>query len=191
MTRASDADRDQAVARLREAAAEGRLSFEELAACVERVYEAQTQSELEPLTKDVPAAAPPPLRPAKGLILGILGGGDRSGRWRVPPRLTVVNVMGGADLDLREAVLEAPEIEITVWSLMGGSDITVPEGVHVEFEDFALLGGNDLKVPGRPLPPGAPTVRVRAYSLLGGTDVRTKGPRRRRLPEPPAPPPLP
>ena len=57
---------------------------------------------------------------------------------------------------------------------MGGSDIVVPEGVEVELGGFALLGGNDLKVGGAPPRPGAPVVRVRAFSLMGGTDVKTK-----------------
>jgi hypothetical protein len=56
---------------------------------------------------------------------------------------------------------------------MGGSDIVVPDGVHVELSGFALLGGNDLRLGDAPLPPpSAPVVRVRAYSLLGGTDVK-------------------
>jgi hypothetical protein len=94
--------------------------------------------------------------------------------------------MGGADLDLREAVLDAPEVEISVWSLMGGSDVIVPEGVHVELEGFALLGGNRLRLEGPPPPDGAPVVRVRAWSLMGGTDVKTKGGRGRHgLPHPP------
>jgi hypothetical protein len=118
-----------------------------------------------------------PGAPAEGgstLVLGILGGGDRTGRWRVPSRMTVVNVLGGADLDLREAVIETPEVEITVWSLLGGSNITVPEGVHAELGGFALLGGNEMRVEGPPPGPGAPVVRVKAWSLLGGTDLKTK-----------------
>jgi hypothetical protein len=130
---------------------------------------------------------------APSVVLGILGGGDRRGRWRVPERMTVVNVLGGADLDLREATLAAPEVEIRVFSLLGGSDVIVPEGVHVELGGFAVLGGNDLKLTGPAPPPGAPVVRVRAWSLLGGTDVKTQTSRRRRhgLPEPPDPPRLP
>ena len=58
-------------------------------------------------------AGRPRRRRAPSLVLGILGGGDRRGRWRVPERMTVVNVLGGADLDLREATLAAPEVEIT------------------------------------------------------------------------------
>ena len=213
MTRASDAEREAVVARLRDAAAEGRLTVEELAQRIDAAYDARTRAELEPLTADLPAPAPgaapapvaapgpaPPARAAPKLLLGIMGGGDHKGRWRVPARMTVVNVMGGADLDLRDAVLEAPEVEITVWSLMGGSTITVPEGVHVELGGYALMGGNDLRLEGGRPAPGAPVVRVRAWSLMGGTDVRTPSEKRRRrhglassheppeLPDPPAPP---
>jgi Domain of unknown function (DUF1707)/Cell wall-active antibiotics response 4TMS YvqF len=208
VTRASDAEREAVVARLRDAAGEGRLTVEELAERIDAAYAAKTRAELEPLTADLPApaersafapaaaagaASPAPARRATPLVLGILGGGDRKGRWRVPERMTVVNVMGGADLDLREAVLDGPEVEITVYSLMGGSTITVPEGVHVELDGFALLGGNDLRISSPDPPPGAPVVRVRAWSLMGGIDVRTRGERRRRhgLPEPPRPPRLP
>jgi hypothetical protein len=215
VTRASDAEREAVVARLRDAAAEGRLTVEELAERIDAAYDAKTQAELEPLTADLPApgaggpgsspvgvagSAPAPGdRPGPSLLLGILGGGNRRGRWRVPERMTVVNVLGGADLDLREATLSAPEVEITVYSVLGGSDIVVPEGVHVELEGFALLGGNDLRLTGAEPAPGAPVVRVRAWSLLGGTDVKMEGSDRSRRrghrphrpiepPEPPDPP---
>ncbi|HTI32120.1 MAG TPA: LiaF domain-containing protein [Miltoncostaea sp.] len=107
----------------------------------------------------------------------------------------MVNVMGGADLDLRQATVEAGETRITVFSLMGGSTIVVPEGVAVDAGGFAFMGGNDVRLEGRPPPPGAPRLRVRAWSLMGGTDVTTvPGPGRHhgghdpRLPRPPAPP---
>jgi hypothetical protein len=111
---------------------------------------------------------------ARRWILGVLGGGDHAGRWRVAPRCVVVNVMGGADLDLREALLQSHETEIIVISLMGGSTITVPEGVAVDAGGFALLGGNDVRLEGPPPPPGAPVIRVRAWSFLGGTDVLSR-----------------
>ena len=120
---------------------------------------------------------------APSLVLGILGGGDRRGRWRVPERMTVVNVLGGADLDLREATLAAPEVEIRVFSLLGGSDVIVPEGVHVELGGFALLGGNDLKLDGA----GA-AARARP-SCACGRGRCWVGPTSRR--RPPAPPPRP
>jgi hypothetical protein len=106
--------------------------------------------------------------------------------------VTVVNVMGGADLDLREATLAAPEVTIWVVSLFGGSDIVVPEGVHVELSSFALFGADRLKLEGPEPEPGAPVVHVRTVSLFSGTDVKTRRGRARRrglaLPPPPRPP---
>jgi hypothetical protein len=184
MTRASDAEREATVQRLQTAGAEGRLTVEELTERIDAAYRAQTRAELEPLVADLPAApataaATPPARTMSSFVLGILGSGDRKGRWRVPSKLTVVNVMGGADLDLCDAVFDEPQVEITVWSLMGGSDIVVPEGVHVELGGFALM----------PPGPGAPVVRVTAWSLMGGTDVKTRSARGRgKLHRPPKPP---
>jgi DUF1707 SHOCT-like domain/Cell wall-active antibiotics response LiaF, C-terminal len=194
VTRASDAEREDTVGRLREAAAEGRLTVEELATRIDAAYAATTLDELEPLIADLPSVAPSSMAVEGGqggtrFLLGIFGGGDRGGRWRVAERVTVVNVFGGADLDLREATLATPEVRITVVSVFGGSDIVVPEGVHVELSSFALFGGDDLRLEGPEPPPGAPVVHVRTVSIFGGTDVKTRrGRRRRGLPFPPDPP---
>jgi len=192
VTRASDAEREATVVRLREAAGEGRLTVEELATRIDAAYAATTHAELEPLTADLPAVAPAssvtvePGTHGTSLILGILGGGDRRGRWRVAERVKVINVLGGADLDLREATLAGPEVHITVISLLGGSDIVVPEGVHVELSSFAFLGGDELKLEGPEPPPGAPVVHVHTVSILGGTDVKTRrGRKQRGIPPPP------
>jgi hypothetical protein len=192
VTRASDAEREATVVRLREAAGEGRLTVEELATRIDAAYAATTHAELEPLTADLPAVAPAssvtvePGARGTSLILGILGGGDRRGRWRVAERVRVINVLGGADLDLREATLAGPEVHITVISLLGGSDIVVPEGVHVELSSFAFLGGDELKLEGPEPPLGAPVVHVHTVSILGGTDVKTRrGRKRRGIPPPP------
>jgi hypothetical protein len=193
VTRASDAEREATVVQLREAAAEGRLTVEELTERLDAAYAASTRAELEPLTADLPVApSSVTVEPGRGgtrFVLGILGGGDRGGRWRVAERVVVVNVFGGADLDLREATLAGTETTIWVISLFGGSDIIVPEGVNAELSSFALLGGDDLKLEGPAPPTGAPVVHVRTVSIFGGTDVTTRrGRRRRGLPPPPPPP---
>lgn len=180
--RASDAEREAVVARLQTAAGEGRLALDELAGRLDRALGAVTRSELEVLTADLPeqAAPAPPATKARRWIVGIMGGGDHKGRWRIASRCNVVNIMGGADLDLTGAVVEGPETEIQVFSLMGGSKIVVPDGVHVDLGGFAFMGGNSLRLEGAPTPPpGAPVVRVRAYSIMGGTDVKRVRPRTR------------
>jgi hypothetical protein len=51
----------------------------------------------------------------------------------------------------------------------------------VELTGFAVMGGNDLRLQdAAPPQPGAPVVRVHAYSLMGGTDVKLSRQRRAR-----------
>jgi Domain of unknown function (DUF1707)/Cell wall-active antibiotics response 4TMS YvqF len=175
--RASDAERERTVDALRAAAGEGRLTLEELAERLDHALVARTRDALEPLTADLPAVAAQPAAGTRWTV-GIMGGSDRKGRWRIAARSTVINFMGGADLDLRDAHIDSPTTVITVISVMGGSDIIVPEGVEVQMSGFAVMGGNDLEIDGARPQPGAPTVRVRAFSLMGGTDVKTKARRR-------------
>lgn len=63
--RASDADRDAVAARLREAHAEGRLTLEELTERLDATFAARTHGDLVPLTRDLPAPAPPARRRAR------------------------------------------------------------------------------------------------------------------------------
>jgi hypothetical protein len=56
--RASDDEREVAMGRLRDAAAEGRLTFEELADRVEAAAGAVTRDDLDRLTDDLPAEPP-------------------------------------------------------------------------------------------------------------------------------------
>jgi len=64
--RASDAEREQVVARLRDACAEGRLTADELAERVSRAYAARVIAELEELTRDLPRARPLPVPARRG-----------------------------------------------------------------------------------------------------------------------------
>jgi uncharacterized protein DUF1707 len=171
--RASDTERERTVELLRSHAAEGRLTMEELGDRVGRAYEARTRAELEEIVRDLPAEAtqPPARRKATRFVLAMWGGGDRKGRWRIGSRLTAVAFMGGGDLDLRQAEIEADEVTITVVAIMGGYDLYVPDTVEVDLDDIAIMGGNDLRGSPAPAPPGAPRIHVRAFSLMGGIDV--------------------
>ena len=109
-------------------------------------------------------------------LVAIMGGCDRTGRWRLAERATSLNIMGGADLDLNQAELAADHVELTVFSLMGGADIRVPDNLQVELSEFAFLGGNSIKLGDAPPRPGAPVLRLRVISIMGGSDVK-RGPK--------------
>ena len=184
--RASDADRERVVEVLRRAATDGQLTVEELEERVPSAYAARTRKQLEPLTADLSVESLRETSPAAtdrgGLkqsdgqdgtrwVVSIMGGHDKRGRWRPAPRCTVLNIMGGSDIDLNDAALAVPVTEIRMYSIMGGGEIRVPHGVDVQVSNFALMGGNDVKLGDEAPPPGAPTIHIRLVSIMGGASV--------------------
>ncbi|WP_027019147.1 DUF1707 SHOCT-like domain-containing protein [Corynebacterium sputi] len=114
--------------------------------------------------------------------VAIMGGVNRK-HWVVPGQHTSIAVMGGNEIDLRDARFETGDITIDAYTLMGGIQIIVPEGVRVECNGLGLMGGyavnvdKSASVSPTDLPPDAPVVRVRGVALMGGVEVRVK-PRR-------------
>jgi class 3 adenylate cyclase len=182
--RIADSDREHAIELLKQACAEGRLTLDEFSERAGAIYAARTGTDLEQVMTDLPqpyapasyAPAQPPARrsePARWTI-GIMGGGKRRGRYRLRGTTNAVAFWGGCDLDLRHAEVEGPEIVINAVSIMGGIDITVPEGIPVELSGIAIMGSKDLKGKDVPMLPGSPLVRVRAFALMGGVTIKTK-----------------
>jgi len=186
--RAADTDRDRAADLLRQAAAEGRITFDELDERISQAYAAKTFADLEALTSDLPgpgvsAPAPaarryqPPALPADthapAISLAILSGTRRAGPWLVPPAYTAVAIMGGVELDLRDAKFSAAEVTIQAFCLMGGVSITVPEDMAVDVSGIGIMGGFDHNASG-PGAPGAPHLRVVGFALMGGVEVKRR-----------------
>lgn len=184
--RASDSDRERTVEVLRHAASDGQLTVDELEERVSAAYAARTRRELEQLTADVsPAPGPMAAAHASGLtvkegeggtrwLVAIMGGHDRKGWWRLAPQCTVINIMGGSEVDLNDAELSDRVTQLNMYSIMGGGEIRVPHGVNVQISNFALMGGNDVKLGTEVAPPGAPAIRIRLVSIMGGSTV-TRG----------------
>ena len=93
--RASDRDRDEVVERLREAAAEGRLTVYELDARLTHAFSAATYGELDTLTDDLPARIPTP--PASRLT--------RAGWWRRAGAWMLDGIVAGLITGVLSAVL--------------------------------------------------------------------------------------
>jgi hypothetical protein len=177
--RASDTDRERAVDTLRHAASDGQLTVEELEDRVSTAYEARTRNELERLTADLSVlpARQDGLTVSEGpggdrWVISVMGGHERKGRWRVAPRCTVVNIMGGSEIDLNDAELTHPVTEVNVYSFWGGGSIWVPEGAEVHVSNVAIMGGNGVELGDDVAPPGAPVIRIRLVSIMAGADVR-------------------
>ncbi|MFJ9558197.1 DUF1707 domain-containing protein [Nocardiopsis sp. NPDC101807] len=190
--RISDAERDQVSEVLREAAAEGRITLDELDERLNATYAAKTYADLEPLTSDLPspggAAAPLPSVP--GTVPGVVaqpqgdpmvlraGGSSivRKGGWEVPHRIEVYNKYGSTRLDFREAVLTSPVTEVYVDTSWGSADLILPEGATASVDCDSSWFGTLRSDVDSMRKQGAPHFVVTGGCQGGGLRVRYKRP---------------
>lgn len=171
--RASDADRDRAIADLREHTAAGRLTLEEFSERVDRAVAARTLAELDDIGRDLPSAPPVARaeRRPKRFTGVVFGRTQRTGRWRLSRRGVGLVLFGDLDLDLRQAELSGSVASLTVLVLFGNVDLYVPESVEVDLGGLAAFGHR--REWGRDVPPhrATPLLKVRVLSLFGTADL--------------------
>lgn len=188
--RVSDAERHKVADLLRDAAAEGRLDMDELDERLETTYAAKTYADLVPITADLPAlashlpvvsrpSATPsrvPSGPSPSSSLALMSGVSRRGVWTLQDRHTAVAIMGGVELDLREARLPDGEATIVATAIMGGVDIVVNASTRVVVDGVGIMGAfeqeRDRVAPD--FDDDSPTVRVTGFALMGGVSVTRK-----------------
>jgi hypothetical protein len=179
--RASDDDRIQVAQLLSEAASNGRLTLEDYEARLMKAYAASTYDQLERVVSDLPEAMDyrrQKSRPAPStMLLAILSGFERRGRWNIPGRITKFTLFGGGVVDLRYADFTSPDVEIHAYSILGGQTILLPPEVNVDVKGRGVMGGFDHTVDGAGTP-GAPKVTIKGFSLWGGVGIK----RRKRTP---------
>lgn len=187
--------------------AEDRLEMHEFEQRVDRAHRATAVRELEALLEDLPAldegstqgteraraggTEMPPEAGSSGGVgrvpasrvsesqfeCAIWSGRSRAGSWIPARTIRVVACMGGVELDFREARFGSEEIRIHVVSILGGVEIIVPPGVHVDTGGFAFMGAFEEKLAGAgPIPPDAPTIRVTGFTMMGGVEVTSRLP---------------
>ncbi|MDO9409581.1 DUF1707 domain-containing protein [Patulibacter sp.] len=187
--RASDAERDHVIDALRDAAAEGRLTFEELADRIDAAGRAVTRDDLGALIADLPptgghgaAGLPSAVAPADGPGTAVrapenrrsvFGDVRQAGAWRVPYVSRWSTVFGDIDIDLREAVVSHGRIEIDAQTVFGDVTLLVPEGVVVDVRSRTGFGVVRQEA-GESGPPGAPVVVLTGGSWFGDVRVRAK-----------------
>ena len=175
--RASADDRIQVAQLLTEAASHGRLTLEQYEDRLSKAYAAESFDELERLCDDLPEAMEyrrGTSRPAPStMLVAILSGFERRGRWNIPGRMTTFTLFGGGVVDLRYADFTAAEVEIHAYSIFGGQTILLPPEVNVEIQGRGVMGGFDHAVDGTGAP-GGPRVRITGFSLLGAVGIKRR-----------------
>lgn len=179
--RVSDADRHKVAEVLREAAGDGRIDLEEFDERLEATFAAKTYADLVPITHDLGPAIPlTSASPVSGVererAVAIMGGVERRGVWVVPEHFQVFCLMGGAEIDLRQAHFSAPEVRLTVNTFMGGATIIVNHQTHVIVRGTGIMGGYSPPRSGPETVIGAdsPVVRIGGVAIMGGVSVVRK-----------------
>jgi len=184
----SDSDRGKVVTLLESAYAEGRISPAEHSERMQAAAAAQTFDDLVPLTRDLvaldaPAPTAPQARstqPVNGaepeLIVTLFGATQRGGRWQPRRNLSVLNLFGATELDLRQATFTDNTCEINVFCLFGSVEVVVPEGADLHNGALAVFGSSEAKAT-EPVA-GAPAIRVRGFVGFGSIDAHLKRPKK-------------
>ena len=167
-----DAEREEAVARLRDACVEGRLTLQDFSERVDAAFAARRRGELRAVTRDLPVtSSPPALQPAGERIVAVLSERQRIGPWRAQGRLDVVAVMGSCKLDLRNAELIGGELTVQLQALMADVKIYVPSGVRVLMEETAVLSSSKDARASDASRVNGPLVRVQGFCLMSSVEV--------------------
>ena len=110
-------------------------------------------------------------------MIDIMGGSKRGGAWTVPRELRVISLMGGGEVDFSKAQFAQQDLHVKVVCVMGGVDITVPEGVSVYSKVVSIMGGVDNRGTAEPVGNG-PRIVIEGLVLMGGVKVKVRRPRR-------------
>ena len=77
-------------------------------------------------------------------------------------------IFGGAQLDLRKAIIEG-DCKVRANSIFGGITVLVPDNVNVRVSSSNIFGGCSNKTTEHP---GAHTIYVTSNSIFGGTSIK-------------------
>lgn len=182
--------RERTIAELCRGFAQEHIDADQLQSRLDEAQRASTVDQLRALVVDLPAvpASEPPASAGTQLahptqlspqqtVVAVMAGACRRGAWTPSRRLNVIAVMGGAELDFREARIPAGITELNVFAWMGGVEVVVPPGVRVEMNGIALMGGfEEHSRTVEPPPPDAPVLRIGGFALMGGVDVSVRHP---------------
>lgn len=174
------------------------MDVDEFERRVGRAHSASTSDELKEILRDLPgggdltvvdgagrSSVPAPVSDysvtsadqvkEKQFVVAAMGGTSRKGRWAPARKNYAVCVMGGVELDFREAILGPGVTEVQVFTMWGGVEIIVPPGLNVESHGIALMGGFEHAADSSLAPdPGAPTLRITGVALMAGVDVTVR-----------------
>lgn len=161
-------ERDVALGRLREAFAQGQLSYQEFDRRLHAVMTANSPGDLSSAVESLPV----PFEERTVRIVAMNGKIRRRGPWPVPRSLYVESEYGSVSLDLSHAVIETSTVDIELHLRFGRAKITVPHDALVDLEGLQTEWKQPRYRTPRNPPAGGPLIRVSGWMEYGRLKVR-------------------
>lgn len=102
-------------------------------------------------------------------------GGSKLGQspWRPGRKVWSIALLGGSEIDFRQAELQEDVTQVVAVSIFGGNKIIVPTDIPVTLSGLSLFGGREMKrSPAKEAPPAsAKALHINAISIFGGCTV--------------------
>ncbi len=175
----SPVERERAAARAATVCTQGRLPLGAYADLVETFKGAEERSHFDQALQELRGAETtaivPGGAPVASSLVAVLSGHEQKGAMRLGSETQVVAVLGGVDLDLRQATVSGPITTIRTFAFWGGIEIRLPPGIHVETTSVPILGGNQVSLKGPAPRPDAPTIRFEMVSIMAGVEIKDHG----------------
>lgn len=182
--------RERTVKHLEWSYAHGHISLEELEKRLEMAVNTSLEEDLKRLTEDLKEM--PEARESDNYreerdfeygpeetIWGVLSGIKKKGHWRPGRKNRIIVFMGGVELDFTEADIPPGVTEFEFFSMMGGIEVRVPEGVNVEVSGLPFMAGFDNKLKHKQVP-GNPTLRFNGLAVMSGLEIKPPKKKKRR-----------
>jgi hypothetical protein len=178
--------RERTIVALCDHFAQDHLEANELEQLIDRAHQATTIAELGSLVHGLPALNAEGLSvvdrgfqvaragetPDQQLVVAIMAGNERTGSWAPARSIFTVAMMGGADLDFREARLDPGVTELYCFAMMGAIDIVVPPGIRVESSGIGIMGAFEHMGAERlPVDTSVPVLRISGLALMGAVEI--------------------
>lgn len=174
--RAGDAEREQAVEKLRVAAGDGRIDLAELEERLERAYRAKTYAELDALLADLPdkgPAAAPASPGAETMLLKTHGSNvKQNGRWTVPRRIVAECGVPSIIIDFTEATCAHREVTVEARCGLGNIKLIVPRGWTVRVDGSSTNTSRISNKADAPTDPSAPAITLIGHPRAGYIKIR-------------------
>ena len=174
---ASDAERERAVVRLKDASAEGRLTLDELVERTASAYAARTHGELVHVTAGLPEPSPtatpsPRAESRTRYVIALFAPVRRRNRWKLGRRTFVFSLFAPTFFELGQASLESDDATITVLSIFAPVNVTAPPALDLETSVISIFA--PLQERGEMSAPGAhaPRIRINGLALFAPVFVK-------------------